>query len=189
MSQEPNTHRFNLFDVDTSDPDSALVDRSSLTSADVAQINALMAALARLRRAEDLLVEASNAYMRLNRTDMRTLHFLIASAHRNEVVTPSAIAAHLDISTASTTKLLDRLERGGHITRDSHPSDRRALVISVTPETHRSAMSTVGRQQARRFNAAARLSPSEREVVIGFLADMADELSLAHAPWAAGPPA
>ena len=93
MSQEPNTHRFNLFDVDTSDPDSALVDRSSLTSADVAQINALMAALARLRRAEDLLVEASNAYMRLNRTDMRTLHFLIASAHRNEVVTPSAIAA------------------------------------------------------------------------------------------------
>lgn len=189
MSQEPNTHRFNLFDVDTSDPDSALVDRSSLTSADVAQINALMAALARLRRAEDLLVEASNAYMRLNRTDMRTLHFLIASAHCNEVVTPSAIAAHLGISTASTTKLLDRLERGGHITRDSHPSDRRALVISVTPETHRSAMSTVGRQQARRFNAAARLSPSEREVVIGFLTDMADELSLAHAPWAAGPPA
>ena len=98
-------------------------------------------------------------------------------------------AVWLDISTASTTKLLDRLERGGHITRDSHPSDRRALVISVTPETHRSAMSTVGRQQARRFNAAARLSPSEREVVIGFLTDMADELSLAHAPWAAGPPA
>jgi DNA-binding MarR family transcriptional regulator len=126
--------------------------------------------------------------MRLNRTDMRTLHFLIASAHRGEVVTPSAIASHLGISTASTTKLLDRLERGGHITRESHPSDRRALVIRVTSETHQAAMSTVGRQQARRFNAAARLTPHEREVVIRFLTDMADELSLTHAPWAHGGP-
>ncbi len=33
------------------------------------------------------------------------------------------------------------------------------------------------------------LSSPKREVVIGFLTDMADELSLAHAPWAAGPPA
>ena len=190
MSHEPHTQMsgFSLFDVETSDPHSQLVDRSSLSSADIAQINDLMAALARLRKAEDLLTEASNAYMRLNRTDMRTLHFLIASAHRGEVVTPSAIASHLGISTASTTKLLDRLERGGHITRESHPSDRRALVIRVTSETHQAAMSTVGRQQARRFNAAARLTPHEREVVIRFLTDMADELSLTHAPWAHGGP-
>ncbi len=179
---------FSLFDIETSDPDGQLIDRSSLSSADIAQINSLMTAFARLRRAEDLLAEASNTYMRLNRTDMRTLHFLIACAHRGELATPSAIAAHLGISTASTTKLLDRLERGGHITRESHPSDRRALVIRVTPETHQAAMSTVGRQQARRFNAAARLTPGERDVVIRFVTDMADELSLTHAPWATGLP-
>lgn len=190
MSQEADTgtSRFSLFDVDTSDPDSELVDRSSLSGADIAQINTLMAALGRLRKAEDLLVEASNTYMRLNRTDMRTLHLLIASAHRQELVTPSVIATYLGISTASTTKLLDRLKHGGHITREPHPRDRRALVIRVTPETHRAAMSTVGRQQARRFNAAARLTPEERDIVIRFVTDMTDELSLTHAPWATGSP-
>lgn len=190
MSQERDAgiSGFRLFDVESSDPDSELIDRSSLSAADIDQINALMAALARLRRAEDLLVKASNAYMKLNRTDMRTLHFLIVSEHRDALATPSAIAAHLGISTASTTKVLDRLERGGHITRESHPSDRRALVIRVTPETRSSAMSTVGRQQARRFHTAARLTPQERDVVIGFLTDMADELSLDHATWATDEP-
>ncbi|MEZ5086787.1 MAG: MarR family transcriptional regulator [Tessaracoccus sp.] len=176
-----------LFDVDASDPDSKLVDRSSLSHADIAQIDTIMATFSRLRHVEDLLVKASNDYMNLNRTDMRALHFLIVKEHKRELVTPSAIATHLGISTASTTQLLDRLERGHHITREPHPRDRRALVIRVTPETHESAMNTVGRQQSRRFTAAARLTPEEREVVIRFLTDMTDELSLHHASWATEP--
>jgi DNA-binding MarR family transcriptional regulator len=182
--RDAQTSRLSLYDVESSD----LVDRSSLSDADIAQINTLMGAFARLRQVEEELVEASDAYMKLNRTDMRALHFLMVSGRRGELVTPSFIAAHLGISTASTTKLLDRLERGGHITRRPHPSDRRALVISITPETREAAASTVGRQQARRFNAAARLTPAERDVVIGFLDDTAQELSLSHAPWAAGLP-
>ena len=47
-----------MFDIETSDPDGQLIDRSSLSSADIAQINSLMTAFARLRRAEDLLAEA-----------------------------------------------------------------------------------------------------------------------------------
>lgn len=182
--RDARTSRIRLYDVESSE----LVDLSSLSSADIAQINTLMSAFARLREVEDLLVEASDAYMKLNRTDMRALHFLIVSERRDELVTPSLLAAHLGISSASTTKLLDRLERGDHITRQAHPSDRRALVIHVTPETREAAMSTVGRQQARRFNAAARLTAEERDVVIRFLNDTAEELSLAHAPWAADLP-
>lgn len=190
MSEERDSRPsgFSLFDVEASDPHSELIDRSSLADADIAQINALMAAFAGLRRTEEQVSEASNAYMKLNRTDMRALHFLIVGENRAELATPGAISTHLGISTASTTKLLDRLERGGHITRESHPSDRRALVIRVTPETRQAAMSTVGRQQARRFNSAARLSAQERDVVIRFITDMAQELSLANAPWAAGDP-
>jgi DNA-binding MarR family transcriptional regulator len=92
------------------------------------------------------------------------------------IATPGAIAAHLHISTASTTKLLDRLERAGHISRRAHPSDRRALAIEITPETHEAAMRTVCRQQAKRFLAAARLTPAERETVMRFLEDMASEI-------------
>lgn len=173
-----------LYSVESSDPGSELVDRSALSEADVAQINRLMAALAELRKAEDQLTDASTRYMKLNRTDMRALHYLIVSAHKGELATPGALAVHLEISSASVTKLIDRLERGGHVTREPHPTDRRALVIRITPETHRSAMDTVGRQQAKRFAAAARLDAREREVVIGFVEDMTKEISLGTESWA-----
>ena len=63
-----------------------------------------------------------------------------------------------------------------------------AVVAPVPEEPPEAALSTVGRQQARRFNAAARLTPGERDVVIRFVTDMANELSLTHAPWATGLP-
>ena len=173
-----------IYDVDVSDPSGELVDRSGLSAAEVRQISEVMQALGGLREAEQKLSEASLRYMKLNTTDMRALHFLIACENSSIVATPGAISAHLGISTASTTKLLDRLERAAHIVRSPHPSDRRALAIAITPETRRSAIETVGRQHARRFIAAARLSSDEREIVRRFLVDMTSEIALGDEPWA-----
>lgn len=172
-----------LYDVDSSDPQSQLVDRSSMNATEVSQIGELMHALSRLRAAEQQLSDASLKYMKLNQSDMRALHYLIVSDNRGVIATPGAITTHLNISSASTTKLLDRLERAGHIIRKPHPSDRRALAISITKETHQTAMATIGQQQANRFHAAARLSPAERDTVIRFLDDMAQELSLDDVAW------
>lgn len=172
-----------IYDVEASDPRSALIDRSGVPPEDLRQIAALMEALASLRDAEQRLSQASRRYMRLNDTDMRALHYLIVCANRGLVATPSGIAHHLGISTAATTKLLDRLEKGGHTTRAPHPTDRRALAITITPETRHAAMETVGRQQAKRFYAAARLTRAERETVIRFLADMTEEITLRDEAW------
>ncbi len=173
-----------IYDVDVSDPDGELVDRAGMSEEEVRDISDLMQALGELRDAEQKLSEASLRYMKLNQTDMRALHFLIACENSGIIATPGAISTHLGISTASTTKLLDRLERGGHIIRSPHPSDRRALAIAITPPTRRSAIETVGRQHARRFIAAARLSSDEREVVRRFLMDMTKEIALGDEPWA-----
>lgn len=178
----------NLYDVDSSDPDSELIDRAHLSPDEIAQIGHLMRALSQLRETERAVTQASEQYMKLSSQDMRALHYLIVAGNRWEVVTPGMLATHLDISAASTTKLLNRLERGSHIVRSIHPTDRRAFAISVTLETRTSAMQTVGRQQAKRFHAAARLTGSEREVVIRFLEDMAQEISLDNADWARGNP-
>ncbi len=185
MTDDRNgTEKATIYDLASSDPQGRLVDRSGMDEAEVLQISELMAALGRLRDAEQILTEASLRYMKLNRNDMRALHFLIATSNRDQIATPGDIASHLGISTASTTKLLDRLERGGHITRAPHPSDRRALAISITTETHEAALNTVGRQQARRFHAAARLTPEEREAVIRFLDDMTSEILHGADSWA-----
>lgn len=44
-------------------------------------------------------------------------------------------------------------------------------------------METVGRQQAKRFYSAARLTPAERETVIRFLTDMTEEITLRDEAW------
>ena len=172
-----------MFDLDSNDPRSEMIDRAGLSAEEVAEIGELMNAFGELRKAEQALSEASRRYMKLNETDMRALHFLIVAGHREELSTPGALAAHLRISSAATTKLLDRLERDGHITREPHPTDRRALSVAITPTTRLSAMETVGKQQSRRFYAAARLTSEERAIVTRFVRDMAAELSAEGEPW------
>lgn len=165
-----------VYDIEANDPHSRLIDRSAVSGDDVAQITALMRAMGALREVEDRVSDASLEYMKLGKTDMRALHFLIVAENTAQTVTASSLAAHLGITSASTTKLLDRLERGGHLSRRPHPSDRRSQSIHITDETRTAAMETVGAQQSRRFHAAARLSAAEREVVIRFLRETAVEL-------------
>lgn len=178
QSEGPSRQQPDVYDLDASDPDARLISRADHSPETIAQIGELMSALGALRAAEQRLSDASQEYMKLGATDMKALHFLIVARHTQTLATPGAIAQHLEISTASTTKLLDRLETGGHIVRAAHPSDRRALAITITNETYEAAVETVGRQQARRFYAAARLTEAEREVVIRFLKDMTQELQV-----------
>ncbi|MCS5478817.1 MarR family transcriptional regulator [Corynebacterium sp. YIM 101645] len=167
-----------VYGIEANDPHSRLIDRSDVSGGDVAQITELMQAMGALREVEDRVSEASLEYMKLGKTDMRALHFLIVAENTAQTVTASSLAAHLGITSASTTKLLDRLERGGHLMRRPHPSDRRSQSIHITDETRTAAMETVGVQHSRRFHAAARLSPAEREVVTRFLRDTAVELEV-----------
>lgn len=176
----------NLYAVGTRAGTGELIDLPDLPQEELDEIGRLMNALARLREAELLLSEASRKYMRLSAQDMRALHYLIAAKRQGEIVTPGMISGHLRISAASTTKLLNRLERDGHVNRRLHPTDRRAFAIEITPETETSAKRTVGRHQARRFYAAARLTSSEREAVTRFLDDMTEEISLDKTDWSQG---
>lgn len=173
-----------MYEVESSDPRSQLVDRSELSPEEIAHISKLMKTLSALRETEQALSDASQKYMKLGAQDMRALHYLIVAKNRGELVQPGMLSSYLDISKASTTKLLNRLESGGHIERQMHPMDRRAMAISVTPSTEASAMNTVGKQQASRFHAAAKLSRAERDVVIRFLEEMRQGLSVENADWA-----
>lgn len=162
-----------MLDPRVIDPRQEIVRRAGLDDRDVDQVVRVMQALRRWREADRRASEASRRYMRLGETDMRAIRYLIAAGHQGRAVTPGALAEHLQISTASTTKLLDRLVAGGHVLRRPHPSDRRSVVVEVTAETRNTARLTVGRRHARRFDVAARLSPAERDIVAGFLEDLA----------------
>lgn len=162
-----------MHDPRLNDPDQEIVRTADLAPGDLDSVLEVLDAMRRWREAERRTSEASQRYMKLGASDMRALRMLIAAQHQSIPVTPSAMATHLGISTASTTKLLDRLERGGHIVRRAHPDDRRSLVIEVTDETRRAARATVGREHARRFDVIAALPPESRRIVAAFFDDMA----------------
>ena len=133
-----------------------------------------MEALRQWHEAERVLAEASRRYMQLNDSDMRTIRLLIRAQRQGLVVTPKDIAAAVGISSASTTKLIDRLVAGGHLVRIPHPHDRRTTSIAVTEATAQAAHEAVGRQHARRFEAIAALDSQERETVLRFLSAMTE---------------
>lgn len=162
-----------MLDPRVLDPGQDLVSFAQYSEEEMAQILRVLGSIRRWRDAEQRISFESREHMKLGENDMKALRFLVTQKNQGVVVTPGALSDHLGISTASTTKLLDRLERAGHVERSPHPSDRRALAITIAERTHRSVHETVGRRHAGRFNAAARLAPAEREVVISFLESLA----------------
>jgi DNA-binding MarR family transcriptional regulator len=172
--QTPPEVTMRLHDPRIIDRAGRMLQLGGIDEAELGQIVRVMDAMFRWREAEARVSETSRRYMRLGDNDMKALRFAIVMSDKNEHVTARDIAQHLRISSASITKLLDRLEAGGHIRRTPHPTDRRALAIVVDPETRAAAEATVGREHARRFRVAAALGPEEREVVIRFL----DQLSI-----------
>ncbi|WP_232531915.1 MarR family winged helix-turn-helix transcriptional regulator [Microbacterium halophytorum] len=166
---EPERGAASETDVRYFTKDSDLVDRSRLSDAELEQCVRVMEALRGWQEAARTLSEASKRYMRLNESDMRAIRMIIRSQRQQRVVTPKDIAREVGISSASTTKLVDRLVAGGHLVRVPHPTDRRTTCIEVTEETRRSAHETIGRQHARRFTAAAAMSSEDRDAVIRFL--------------------
>lgn len=82
--------------------------------------------------AHDRMSGALKHDMDMNVSDLAALRLLIIREEQRRAVSPRDIAQHLRISTASTTKLLDRLVRSGHVRRSPHPQDRRARIIELT---------------------------------------------------------
>jgi DNA-binding MarR family transcriptional regulator len=154
------------------DPREELVDYSSLDGDEIDQIVRVLASIRRWREYEQAVSSVSRSRMRLNETDMRALRLLVAAKNQGTPMTAGALAEQLAITTAAVTKLLDRLAAAGHIERLPHPSDRRAVVVTITQATHEQVRDAVGRLHAHRFEAAKALSPEDREVVIRFLDDL-----------------
>lgn len=154
------------------DPKQEVVSTAGLGDEEIAQVVRVLDAIREWRDAEQRLSLESRNDMQLGENDMKALRFLVLCKTQNIVATPGALADHLGVSSAATTKLLDRLEAAGHIQRAPHPTDRRAITITITQSTHEQVRDTVGKTHAHRFEAAARLTPDERELVIRFLKDL-----------------
>jgi DNA-binding MarR family transcriptional regulator len=74
-----------------------------------------------------LLNHQVGAHVDLKDVDLDCLDLI----DRHGPLSPSALARRAGLHPATMTGILDRLERGGWVTRDRDPNDRRAVVVRV----------------------------------------------------------
>jgi DNA-binding MarR family transcriptional regulator len=63
-------------------------------------------------------------------TDLTCLNLLLSAGS----AAPSWLAERLGMTTSAMTKMLDRLERAGHVTRSDDPTDRRRIIVRPNPD-------------------------------------------------------
>lgn len=90
---------------------------------------AVMRELRALSTAQDRLDQHAMHRFGVNRTDLRALD-LIGQAG---VISPTALAVALGMSTGATSAVLDRLEAAGYASREPDPGHRRRTLVRQTP--------------------------------------------------------
>jgi DNA-binding MarR family transcriptional regulator len=89
-------------------------------------------------------------------------------------INPSVLARQADIHPATLTGILDRLERGGWITRDRETSDRRGVVVRMLEERSMLVLGLYAGMNSRIEQICADYTPAELELLAGFLQRMAE---------------
>lgn len=110
--------------------------------------------------------------MEMNASDLAALRMMIVREQRGEWVSPHDIAVHLGISTASTTKLLDRLTESGHVERRPHPHDRRARIVVITDAARAEFFRHFAQRMARMRAAMDSFSDDELGSITRFFGEM-----------------
>lgn len=135
---------------------------------------AVLEAMRAYRAAEFAMRRRTQQSMDMGENELLVLRFLARASQRDELVTPVHLSRYLGITSASTTALLDRLARSGHITREPHPTDRRSVTIRSSARAEEEIRDTLGAMHERMMSVVRPMTPADRAVVVAFLDAMRD---------------
>jgi DNA-binding MarR family transcriptional regulator len=133
---------------------------------------AVLEAMRTYRAAESAMRRRTQLSMGMGENDLLALRYVITAQQDGRSIGPKELAGYLGISSASTTVLIDRLERSGQLRRENSPFDRRALILVPTATTDAEIQAALGDVPERMVDVANRLDPTEASVVIEFLSQM-----------------
>ncbi|SDC36614.1 DNA-binding transcriptional regulator, MarR family [Geodermatophilus telluris] len=113
----------------------------------------------------------------LGRTDVRALTALMDATRDGRGLTAGGLGTAVDLSSASVTALVDRLERMGHVHRERDEADRRRVVVAVSDTAMAAGREFFGALQEDLVAAMEGYTDAELAVVRRFLTDMTEVIT------------
>lgn len=130
-----------------------------------------------IRAADTLLAEIDRRRRDIADLSPSAFQVLAILEGAGEPLTAHAIAESLLVSSASTTSLLDTLERRGLVERTPHPGDRRKTLVHLSEEAREIVDRMLPAVHAAATDAVAELSERQREQLIQSLTDIRHQLA------------
>jgi DNA-binding MarR family transcriptional regulator len=127
-------------------------------------IKEVAAAMRALQRAVDRYDDLVASRLGINRSDLRCLDLL----HESGTMSAGQLAAGSGLTTGATTRMLDRLERIGYVRRLSDRSDRRRVLVELTPRARTLASELYGSFEAA-ATGLSRYKPDDLVLLRDFL--------------------
>ena len=117
-----------------------------------------------------LLNHRIGGHLDLKGTDLQCLDLV----DRYGPLSPSALARRAGLHPATMTGIIDRLERGGWITRERDPADRRGVVVQPIPSRRAEVLRLASGMNAAMAQICAGYEDDELEAIASFLRRTAD---------------
>src|SRR6478609_861732 len=143
-------------------------------------------ALREFRISESAMRRRIRSKLATRATDLLALRYLIDAEAAGVGIRPTQLAARLGITSASMTSLVDRLVAAGHVIREPHPSDRRAVILRPTPGADDEVRHNLNQLHKRMLEAAESLTPEEITAVMNFLLRMREAVDAVDSSPVAG---
>ena len=137
------------------------------------------AAIASLQALSDSVHDADEQALRklgMLPIDAVALRQLVLAEREQRAVSPTQLAQALRLSTAGTTKLIDRLVRDGWGHRRPNPRDRRSVIITTSSTASRALADAYGHIQAPLIATIDALTEDEAAAVRRFATRLADAI-------------
>lgn len=128
------------------------------------QMRTLVHALRRYAEASDRTVEAAGNRHGLYRTDLRALSLLMQRQAEGFRTTPKDLGRLLNLTSASTTALVDRLVADGHAERSRSTTDRRSVIIHHTSTAESEGRAVFTPLSERMMGHLRRFTPEQMSV-------------------------
>ncbi|WIE65493.1 MarR family transcriptional regulator [Curtobacterium sp. MCLR17_036] len=129
-------------------------------------------ALRRYRSAESAAQRRAREALGIGENALLALRILIDAEHEGRSMNAKDLAERLEITAASTSALVDRLVRSGHVERHPDPNDRRGVILTATGTSMRDALRVIEELDNRALEVTEHLPVDEMAVVVEFLDEM-----------------